>query len=334
MDDIASGVMTRRKLAGIPRSATVKPSGEHRLRGCDIALPLVDAVSAIHSHSALRIPWHSHRRFELIFVLEGATAYEFSDGRTVELAGGWFVVMPPRAVHRGVHDVRMPAKLCGVLLDLDAPGAWRNTPFTARDLDWMRGQFETHALAARPMSAELRRSVLALNRHVSVTGARADRSGAAAVRLLTCGVILEAARHLTASRPAKAKRTVENALAHMQTHAHEPLRMSNLARAAGCSRARLFQLFKQTTGMAPNDYLQRLRVNNAREMLADPARAITDIAFAAGFSSSQYFSNVFRKYTGVTPTQFRHEHDAGRPDVRCQASAEKRQRINARPSER
>lgn len=54
--------------------------------------------------------------------------------------------------------------------------------------------------------------------------------------------------------------------------------------------------------MTPNDYLQRLRVHQARQLLADPARTITDVAFATGFASSQYFSKVFRKYVGVTPT--------------------------------
>jgi transcriptional regulator GlxA family with amidase domain len=59
---------------------------------------------------------------------------------------------------------------------------------------------------------------------------------------------------------------------------------------------------KENTGMTPNDHLQRLRVNKARQLLADPARTITDVAFVTGCASSQYFSKVFRKYVGVTPT--------------------------------
>jgi len=82
--------------------------------------------------------------------------------------------------------------------------------------------------------------------------------------------------------------------------------MLALAEAAGCSRSRLFQLFKQATGMTPNDYLQRLRVKEASAMLINqPGASITDVAFSNGFSSSQYFCNVFRKYTGTTPVAFR-----------------------------
>ena len=55
--------------------------------------------------------------------------------------------------------------------------------------------------------------------------------------------------------------------------------------------------------MTPKAYLQRQRVNQARQLLQAPARTITDIAFASGFSSSQYFSKVFRKYVGATPSE-------------------------------
>jgi transcriptional regulator GlxA family with amidase domain len=57
--------------------------------------------------------------------------------------------------------------------------------------------------------------------------------------------------------------------------------------------------------MTPNDYLQRLRVTRARDLLVTTSQSVTDIAYATGFSSSQYFSNVFRKYAGTTPSTFR-----------------------------
>lgn len=282
-------------------------SAELLVRGADLGLPLVQTLGAIRSHSASRISWHEHERFELLFLLEGATAYEFSGGRTVELPGGHFLVVPPRMRHRGTHDVRMPASLCGVVFDPRRPGAGRNTPFAARDLDWLAGQFERHVLAVQPMGPELRRLAAALSRQVREFHNRGkDRVRLISLRLLAGAVLLEAARQLTHAALAKPRHAIAAALAHMEKNFHEPLRMTTLAQAAGCSRARLFELFKQSTGMTPNDYLQRLRVNKARELLAGTTRAVTDIAHATGFSSSQYFSNVFRKYAGTTPSRFRH----------------------------
>jgi AraC-like DNA-binding protein len=57
--------------------------------------------------------------------------------------------------------------------------------------------------------------------------------------------------------------------------------------------------------MSPNDYWQRIRVEAARDMLRKTDLSVTEIAIRCGYSTSQYFSTVFRKYTGTTPTQFR-----------------------------
>lgn len=289
--------------------ATQPSAAEHLVSGTELNLPLVEAVSAIRSHNASRISWHKHSRFELLFLLEGATAYEFTGGRTVDLPGGHFLVVPPQTVHRGLHDLRMPASLCGIVFDPGRPQAARNTPFTRRDLEWLRAQFERHALAAQPMGSELRRLAAALSRQVRA--GVADLVTAVTLRLLACAAIVEAARQLTGTRHGQPERAVAAAVAHMERHYPEPLPMSELARAAGCGRARWFQLFKQSTGMTPNDYLQRLRVNKARELLADPAHTVTEVAHAVGISSGQYFSNVFRKYAGTTPSAFRARQTGG-----------------------
>lgn len=206
-------------------------------------------------------------------------------------------------MHRGVHDLRRPASLCGIVFDPRLPGALRHSPFIRRDLKWMLGQFEKHGLAARRMSPELRRVAQYLSRQLREGGAM-DEVRALTFRLLACTALLEAARQLADARHNPIEHVVATAVAHMENHFSEPLPMSELAQTAGCGRARWFHLFKRSTGMSPNDYLQRLRVNKARELLADPQRTITEIAFAVGFSTSQYFCNVFRKYTGTTPTNF------------------------------
>jgi AraC-like DNA-binding protein len=81
--------------------------------------------------------------------------------------------------------------------------------------------------------------------------------------------------------------------------------MDDLVRYVGFSRARMFDIFKAQTGLTPNDYLQRLRVESAQEQLRQTDRSVTEIASATGFSSGQYFSTVFVRYTGVSPTRFR-----------------------------
>jgi transcriptional regulator GlxA family with amidase domain len=91
----------------------------------------------------------------------------------------------------------------------------------------------------------------------------------------------------------------------MEAHFARPLPMSDVAQKAGCSRAHLFLVFKRETGMSPNDWLQRLRIKAATELLRNTNRKLEDIATASGFSSAQYCCQVFRKYTGKTPGEHR-----------------------------
>lgn len=67
----------------------------------------------------------------------------------------------------------------------------------------------------------------------------------------------------------------------------------------------MFEVFKETTGLTPNDYLLRQRIERAKERLTQTSQPITEIALGVGFSSSQYFANVFRRYTGMTPLAHR-----------------------------
>jgi len=121
---------------------------------------------------------------------------------------------------------------------------------------------------------------------------------------LICAVLVEAMRQMLVP-PSEPKEFVAAAIAFLKRHLAEPVSMEELVRHVGFSRARMFDLFKAQTGLTPNDYLQRLRVEKAQEQLRHTDRSVTEIALATGFSSGQYFSTVFARYTGVSPTDFR-----------------------------
>ena len=72
----------------------------------------------------------------------------------------------------------------------------------------------------------------------------------------------------------------------------------------GYGRTQLFHLFKQHTGLSPNEYLVRFRVKKAKEMLTQTSMSIVAVAKATGFSSVSYFNKVFLKYEGSRPIAF------------------------------
>ena len=85
----------------------------------------------------------------------------------------------------------------------------------------------------------------------------------------------------------------------------ELLDVTFLCEQMGTSRASLFNRVKALTGMGPSNYINKLRMECAAEMLRKTELSMTEIAERTGFSSSRYFSTTFKKYMGVTPTQYK-----------------------------
>jgi AraC-like DNA-binding protein len=278
---------------------------ESYLSGIELGLNLVERIASSKTQHAARVTWHAHDCFELLFVLDGATAYEFSDGTSVELPGEHFLVIPPHWKHRGLHGLRRPGRLCSVLFDPLAKKAAHHTPFTSSDLTWFSGQFKLAQQSIRRMSPELRSLTKIMSRDLedAVPKSGLDLAG---LRITICGIVLEAAKLLALRCDFKPSQSVETAIAFMKSNLTTHSSIQQLAAIASCSRARLYEMFKESTGMTPNDYWQRLRIDRAQELLRGSEQSVTEIALNCGFSSSQYFCGVFRKYSGMSPSEYRH----------------------------
>jgi AraC-like DNA-binding protein/mannose-6-phosphate isomerase-like protein (cupin superfamily) len=283
------------------------PFHERLLAGDDFDLPLVGTLGVVRSHSAVRIPWHQHDDYELLMLLEGATTYEFRPGPTVSLSGGQFLLVPPGRTHRGAHDIRMPVVMCSLMFLPTRRDAWRNSVFPRGELPALNQQLQSAAVAPRACPRELRTVVTRLMDEAEAFHAgHRDAAAQASLRALACQAIVDATRQLTAPAKASPTELVAAAEAYLCQHLAEAVRVADLARHLGLSRARVFELFKTATGLTPNDYLVRQRINRGCQLLAATQQSVTDIALAIGFSSGQYFCNVFRKYTGMRPTDYRH----------------------------
>jgi len=92
-------------------------------------------------------------------------------------------------------------------------------------------------------------------------------------------------------------------LEHIGEYKGERIRVENMASVAGLSVPR----FKEEVGFTPNAYLNHVRINAAKKALASGTEGITSIALDLGYPSSQYFSHVFRKFMGRTPSQYRED---------------------------
>jgi AraC-like DNA-binding protein/ligand-binding sensor protein len=88
-------------------------------------------------------------------------------------------------------------------------------------------------------------------------------------------------------------------------HQGEELSLGQVARAVNTSTFYFCKLFKRVSGINFTDYLSRVRIEKARNLLLNPSLRISEIAFEVGFQSLTHFNRVFKKIIGQSPTQFR-----------------------------
>ena len=84
----------------------------------------------------------------------------------------------------------------------------------------------------------------------------------------------------------------------------EDTRISKLCEACGISESYLKRLFREKYGVSPKQYLIRLKINHACELLRLGRYTVTQVAEQCGFSDVYFFSRQFKEYMGITPTQF------------------------------
>ena len=98
------------------------------------------------------------------------------------------------------------------------------------------------------------------------------------------------------------------AIRDIESRFAEPLSVQALAAAAGVSAAWFSELFKRETGRSPHQYLLQVRIERVREALRTTGLPLGDIAQNYGFASQSHLNAAFRKWTGMTPAQFRARH--------------------------
>ena len=88
-------------------------------------------------------------------------------------------------------------------------------------------------------------------------------------------------------------------------HSDDELSLTKVAKFAHISANHLSEKFKEVAGINFVDYVARIRIGKARDLLQSSNLRISEIAFAVGFQSLSQFNRVFRKLMRKSPTQFR-----------------------------
>ena len=118
------------------------------------------------------------------------------------------------------------------------------------------------------------------------------------------GVTDEASRSSSPSLPGQKLRQITEWMAE---HVAEDLSLDRLAAQAGLSKFHFQRLFKSALRVSPSQYHVTLRMNLARRLLRETKKSVVDVALEVGYANPSHFARLFRKETGLPPSDYRRQ---------------------------
>lgn len=257
-----------------------------------------------HFTEAMRLSHHEHDgAYEFVLTDSGKVTWEVN-GKQFETRAGEMFHTRPGEPHRARMDYMEPCSIWWMIVRQPSTSAsWlglseseagaimdklRNLPRVVRTDTQMKISFRRlqHALQTEEqpwLGLKVRHYVLDLLLNLSEPSPD-----------LSIPADLQAALHAIAD--------------NIQRNPEKPWKNSDFAASIGVSESHFYRLFRQTFGQSPSSFVERIRVDYAAQLLTHSDIPITRLALDLEFKTSQYFSTVFKKVTGITPSQWRAIH--------------------------
>ncbi|CAA9345716.1 MAG: Transcriptional regulator, AraC family [uncultured Gemmatimonadaceae bacterium] len=242
-------------------------------------------VDSLHG-AGLRVPRHEHEHAYLS-VIRGGSFSETYGRRTRSPAPGVLLVNPPGEAHSERMDAHPVSSLN---IELGA--------------GWLRELFELGAPLDRP-AAVRGEAIVPLGRRLLSEVTRTDGDSALAIESLTWEILHAGlggcAFPADRARPRwlrDVRDLIDGALAG-------PPALGTLAREAGVHPVHFAVVFRRFYGCSLGEYARRRRLDAARSRLADPDASLSRIALDLGFADQSHFTRTFKRFTGMTPGQYR-----------------------------
>jgi AraC-like DNA-binding protein len=245
----------------------------------------------------------------LVFALGGAQHYQLGASRVLLSAGQVMRIPPGTRYGSGPWPEQRGAVAWMILETRPAPewsGLGIGKQVAGRLLECLTDRRGAVVFAQPGMTEEMLNGLFAEWTMRDVPLRRELIRHRLSALLLSLAAAMDAEGEPSHGRPGHAAARIREMIQWLGGNVRRNIRVEDLAVRARLPQARFFREFKAVTGFTPKDFLLRLKIEEAAKLLErEPTRPVTAIAHELGFSSSQYFATVFRRYLRVSPGEYR-----------------------------
>ncbi|QGH36221.1 helix-turn-helix domain-containing protein [Gracilibacillus salitolerans] len=248
---------------------------------------------------------HKHPAIEIMYVIKGKCKVEI-DNQIVELRKNQYIFIHSNVPHRLIVEKKYPCRMLNVEFE------WRKDRnhftnvhtlmkhderlmemflddenyFVLKDVDNVYNHLRSLVLELdhKVPGNELIIDILLIQLLTSVAKNRTDQK-----------------EHINEAN----EYFINQVLAFIHENYDYEIKVQDLAKVVHLHPSYLHRIFKQTMKITINEYITKVRIDKAKMLLVNTDIPVTEISNYVGINTSQYFSNIFKKYTGLSPSKYR-----------------------------
>ena len=279
---------------------------QYGLTGEMIAMPLIDHCGYERTLKSRFLGKHKHEGPEIVFLVEGSMVWNFSKNKSIMQKGNTFHILAAGDSHWPDNNLQTPCKQAWLVCNKYSKMSHTNTTLSPELIIEITSQFNANSGQMYKMDAQILESV---KRFINLSKALKIKPNneyeKARIRNSVCQLLLDTYKYLTGDKIMSDQTVIFEAKQYLEKNYQKPVPMEQLAKHLGYTSTWILKVFTREEGVPPGQYLQRYRIEKAKEVLKKSNLTITKTALENGFSNSQYFSQVFKKYTGMSAKEYR-----------------------------
>jgi len=260
----------------------------------------VEGIFSVLLHTFDRLPrsgGEAHDFPEIIYILRGRHTL-YVDGKEYALSAGQMMIYAPGAFHEGKDITGAQAYILSFKVGAGFLDPLYNRVITLN---------EAHRQLFCRIMEDGQRCFMRTSPGLMIregTDTSVLQRMKKQLEFFLADILVEYARQINREIPAGWDADFEKAVRYLHEHICQPLSLEEIASGCSMSVSKLKMLFREMSGCGPVHYSNGLKIEYAKQLIAEGDLNFTEIAEALGFSSLHYFSRLFRKTAGISPSEY------------------------------